>query len=104
MLHTPFECNRNLQKNRKIVTVTSADGWCMQMQEGDESYPLYKKERDGLLSSLKRRAEMIEEVRSTTAELVPCTMVSWNKTNKNWSVSLTCCITHQRRLRYMPNK
>ena len=42
----------------------------MQMQEGEESYPLYKKERDGLLSSLKRRAEMIEEVCLRTAELL----------------------------------
>ncbi|KAL3149453.1 hypothetical protein ABBQ32_002241 [Trebouxia sp. C0010 RCD-2024] len=31
-------------------------------KEGEESYPLYKKERDGLLDSLKRRAEMIEGV------------------------------------------
>lgn len=34
----------------------------IEMQEGEESYPLYKKERDGLLDSLKRRAEMIEGV------------------------------------------
>lgn len=40
------------------------------MQEGDESYPLYKKERDGLLESLKRRAEMIEGVWSSTTGLV----------------------------------
>ena len=32
------------------------------MQEGEESYPLYKKEKDGLIDSLKRRAEMIEGV------------------------------------------
>ena len=57
------------------MTVITADGLCMQMQEGDDSYPLYKKERDGLLSSLKRRAEMIEEVGSTTAELICCTVV-----------------------------
>ena len=32
------------------------------MQEGEESYLLYKKEREGLLSSLKKRATMIENV------------------------------------------
>ena len=57
------------------MTVTTADCLCMQMQEGEDSYPLYKKERDGLLSSLKRRAEMIEGVCSSTAELICCTMV-----------------------------
>ena len=43
----------------------------IKMQEGDESYPLYKKERDGLLDSLKRRAEMIEGVCPSTASCVP---------------------------------
>jgi alanine transaminase len=40
---------------------------CMAMvmwppREGDESYPLYKKERDALLSSLKRRAKRLEDL------------------------------------------
>lgn len=39
----------------------------IKFQEGEESYPLYKKERDGLLDSLKRRAEMIEGVCPSTA-------------------------------------
>ncbi len=34
----------------------------VKLQEGEESYPLYKKEKDGLIESLKRRAEMIEGV------------------------------------------
>ena len=34
----------------------------VKLQEGEESYPLYKKEKDGLIDSLKRRAEMIEGV------------------------------------------
>ncbi len=36
--------------------------WIVKLQEGEESYPLYKKEKDGLIESLKRRAEMIEGV------------------------------------------
>ena len=36
--------------------------WIVKLQEGEESYPLYKKEKDGLIDSLKRRAEMIEGV------------------------------------------
>ena len=34
----------------------------VKLQDGEESYPLYKKEKDGLIDSLKRRAEMIEGV------------------------------------------
>ncbi len=36
--------------------------WIVKLQEGEESYPLYKKEKDGLIESLKRRAEIIEGV------------------------------------------
>ena len=36
--------------------------WIIKLQEGEESYALYKKEKDGLIDSLKRRAEMIEGV------------------------------------------
>ena len=42
--------------------LSEAQSACRLLQEGDESYPLYKKEREGLLSSLKKRATMIENV------------------------------------------
>ena len=41
---------------------SSAQCECVCVQEGEESYPLYKKEKDGLLQSLTKRAKMIEEV------------------------------------------
>lgn len=46
----------------------------MCLQEGEPSYELYRKERDGLLSSLKRRAKMLEHVLNEL-EGVSCTKV-----------------------------
>lgn len=43
-------------------------------KDGEESYPLYKKEKDGLIDSLKRRAEMIEGVLNEL-EGVSCTSI-----------------------------
>ena len=51
--------------------------WIVNLQEGEESYPLYKKEKDGLIDSLKRRAEMIEGV--GLQPVLPCMHVYIDK-------------------------
>lgn len=47
------------------------------LQDGDESYPLYKKEKEGLLASLKKRATMIENVSFACMQLI----TSWTVFN-----------------------
>lgn len=51
-----------LHKTELLRTWSCMLTWIVKLQEGEESYPLYKKEKDGLIDSLKRRAEMIEGV------------------------------------------
>ena len=60
-----FTCPSLLERSIQCIGYAS-------LQEGDESYPLYKKERDGLLDSLKRRAEMIEGVCLFSAVALAC--------------------------------
>lgn len=42
-----------------IVLMHPSDSACSTVQPGDESFELYKKERDAVLGSLKRRAKIM---------------------------------------------
>lgn len=50
-----------LEQTEKLRRAMKCECGVVYLQEGDESYSLYKEERDGILSSLKRRAQIMAD-------------------------------------------